>query len=70
MNTNKYDIAHFPDTFTDVSDHLNSPGHHVQDLFMPIDKVSNNRKMFLKETTWMHVLGTISPKGMNSNVLF
>ena len=30
MNCHKYDIAHFPDTLTNVSDHLNSPGHSVQ----------------------------------------
>ena len=49
----------------------NSPGHSVQDFFfMLIDNVSNNLKMLLKETTWVHVLGTISPKGMNSKVMF
>ena len=37
---------------------------------MPIDKVSNNWKMLLKETPWTHALGIISPKGMNSKVLF
>ena len=58
-------------TLTNVSDHLNSPGHSVQDFsFILIDKVSNNLKRLLKETTWMHVLGTISPKGMHSKVLF
>ena len=63
INSHKYDIAHFPDTLTIVSDHLNLPGHSVQDFsFMPIDKVSNNWKRLLKETTWMHVLGTISQK--------
>ena len=71
MNSHRYDIAHFPDTLTNVSDHFNSPGHYVQDFsFMPIDKVSNNWKRPLKETIWMHVLGTISPKEMNSKVLF
>ena len=70
MNSHKYDIAHFPDTLTNVSDHFNSHGHSIQDFsFIPIDKVSNNWKRLLKETTWMHVLGTISPKGMNSKVL-
>ena len=40
MNSHKYDIAHFPDTLTNVSEHLNTPGHSVQDFsFMPIDKV-------------------------------
>ena len=32
MNSYKNDIAHFPDTLTDVSDHFNSPGHSVQDF--------------------------------------
>ena len=71
MNSHKYDIAYFPDTLTNVSDHFNSPGHSVQDFsLMPSDKVSNNWKWLLKETALMHVLGTISPKGMNSKVLF
>ena len=56
---------------TNVSDHFNSPEYSVQDFsFMLIDKVSNNLKRLLEETTWMHVLGTISPKGMDSKVLF
>ena len=33
MNSHKYDIAHFPDTLTNVSEHFNSPGHSVQDFF-------------------------------------
>ena len=32
MNSHKYDVAHFPDTLTNVSGHLNSPGHSVQDF--------------------------------------
>ena len=40
MNNHTFDIAHFPETFTNVSEHLNSPGHS----FMPIDKVSNDLK--------------------------
>ena len=56
---------------TNVSDHFNSPGYSVQDFsFMLIDKVSNNLKRLLEETTWMHVLGTIPTKGMDSKVLF
>ena len=43
MTSHKYDIAHFPDTLTNVSEHFNSPGHSVQDFFfMPIDKVLTN----------------------------
>ena len=71
MNNHKYDIAHFPDTFTNVSEHFNSAGHSIQDFsFMPIDRVTNDWKRLLKETTWMHVLDTVSPNGMNSKVLF
>ena len=41
---------------TNVSGHFNSPGYSVQDFsFMLIDKVSNNLKRLLEETTWMHV---------------
>ena len=71
MNSHKYDIVHFPDTFTNVSEHFNSAGHSIQDFsFMPIEKVTNDWKRLLKETTWMHVLDTVSPNGMNSKVLF
>ena len=71
MNNHKYDIVHFPDTFTNVSEHFNSAGHSIQDFsFMPIDRVTNDWKRLLKETTWMHVLDTVSPNGMNSKVLF
>ena len=48
-----------------------SHGHNIQDFsFMPIEKVLNNWKRLLKETTWMHILGTITPNGMNSKILF
>ena len=30
MNKHKFDIAHFPKTFTKVSEHFNSPGHSIQ----------------------------------------
>ena len=71
MNKHKFDIVHFPDMITNVSEHFNSPGHSIHDFtFMPIEKVSNNWKRLLKETSWMHILGTITPHGMNSKVLF
>lgn len=71
MNSHKFDIMHFPEVFTNVSEHFNSSGHTIQDFsFMPIDKVSNNWKRLLKETSWMHILGTAAPKGMNSKILF
>ena len=70
MNKHKFDIVHFPDMITNVSEHFNSPGHSIHDFtFMPIEKVSNNWKRLLKETSWMHILGTIAPHGMNSKVL-
>ena len=71
MNKHKFDIAHFPETFINVSEHFNSPGHSIQDFsFMPIGRVSNDWNRLLKETLWMHVLGTISPNCMTSKVLF
>ena len=33
MNSHKYNISHFPDTLTNVSEHFNSLGHSVQDFF-------------------------------------
>ena len=64
-------MYHFPDTFTNVSEHFNSAGHSIEYFsFMPIDRVTNDWKRLLKETTWMHVLDTVSPNGMNSKVLF
>ena len=44
-----------------MSDHFTS-----KLSLMPIGKVPNSWKRLLKETIWMHVLGTISPKGLNS----
>ena len=71
MNNHRFDIVHFPDMLTNVSEHFNSPGHNIQDCsFVPIEKVSNNWKRLLKETCWMHILGTITPNGMNSKILF
>ena len=71
MNNHRFDIVHFPDMLTNVSEHFNSPGHNIQDFsFMPIEKVSNNWKRLLKETSWMHILGTITPNGMKSKILF
>ena len=71
MNNHKLDIVHFPDMFTNVSEHFNFPGHTIHDCsVIPIETVSNNWKILLKETSWMYILGTIAPKGMNSKVLF
>jgi hypothetical protein len=71
MNSHKFDIKHFPDTITNVSEHFNSEGHSIKDFsFMPIDKVKNNWQRLLKETSWMYKLGTIIPDGMNSKILY
>ena len=47
---------------------LSEERHIIQCL--NIEKVTNDWKRLLKETTWMHVLDTVSPNGMNSKVLF
>ena len=71
MNSHRFDIKHHPDSYTNVSEHFNSSDHSINDFsFMPIDSVSNNWQRLLKETKWMYLLGTISPNGMNSKVLF
>ena len=67
----KFDIAHFVETFTNVSKHTILLDILLKIFsFMPIENVSNDWKRILKETTWMHVLDTISPNEMNSKVSF
>ena len=34
INSDKNDIAHFPDNLRNVSDYFYSPGHSVQDNFL------------------------------------
>lgn len=71
MNKHKFDIKHFPDTPTTVAEHFNLPGHTIQDFsFMPIDKVSDNWKRLMKETSWMYRLGTVTPFGLNSKIMY
>lgn len=71
MNKHKFDIKHFPDTPTTVSEHFNLPGHTIEDFsFMPIDKVPGNWKRLMKETSWMHRLGTVTPFGLNSKIMY
>ena len=71
MNKHKFDIKHFPDIITTVSEHFNSPGHSIKDFsFMPIDRVTCNWKRLLKETSWMHRLGTVCPFGLNSKIMY
>ena len=71
MNKHKFDIKHFPDIITTVSEHFNSPGHSIKKFsFMPIDKVTGNWKRLMKETSWMHRLGTVCPFGLNSKIMY
>jgi len=58
MNSHKFDIKHYPNTFTTVAEHFNSKGHFMNDFsFMQIEKINNNWKRLLKETEWMYKLG-------------
>ena len=51
MNSHKFDIKHYPNTFRTVAEYLNSKGHSMNDCsFMPIDKINNDWKRLLKET--------------------
>ena len=51
INKHKFDIKHFPDIVTTVSEHFNLPGHSIKDFsFMRIDRVTGNRKRLMKET--------------------
>ena len=71
MNSQRFDIKHFPDSFTNVSEHFNSSDHSINDFsFMAINSIKNNWQRLLKETRWMHLLGTLSPNGMDSKVLY
>ena len=71
MNKHKFDIKHFPDIITTVSEHFNLPGHSIKDFsFMPIDKVAGNLKRLMKETSWMHHLGTACSFGLNSKIMY
>ena len=64
INNHRFDIVHFPDMLTNVSEHFNSPGHNIQDFsFMPIEKVSNNWKRLLKETSWITFLAQLLKMG-------
>ena len=36
MSNNIFYIAHFPETFTNVSEHFDSPGHSIQDVFLSL----------------------------------
>ena len=71
MNSHRFDINHYPESLTNVSQHFNSNVHTINDFsFMPIENVNGDWKRLLKETYWMHELDTISPNGMNSQHLY
>ena len=71
MNSHKFDIKHYPNTFTTVAEHFNSKGHSMNDFsFMPIDKINNNWKRLLMETEWMYKLNTVLPDGMNTKLRY
>ena len=71
MNSHRFDIRNHPNSYTNVSEHFNSENHSILDFsFMPIENINNNWQRLMKETKWMYKLGTISPDGMNSKILF
>ena len=54
----------FLDIVTTVSEHFNLPGHSIKDFsFMPINRVTGNWKRLMKETSWIHRLGTVCAFG-------
>jgi len=41
MNIHKFDIKHYPNTFTSATEHLNFKGHSLNNVsFMSIDKIN------------------------------
>ena len=74
MNSHtRFDINSFVSTdfSTNVAIHFNDINHSYTDFsFMPIDSVNNKMDRLLKETYWMHKLGTVYPQGLNSKTLY
>ena len=73
MNSHRYDINNYVDPAfsTYVATHFNEQTHSLQDFsFMPIDVIHNSMDRLMKETYWIHKLGTVYPNGMNSKVLY
>ena len=73
MNSHKFDIRNFDgSTFaTNVAIHFNSDNHCLNDFSsLPIDIVQNDMERLLRETYWIHVMNTVSPNGLNSDVLY
>ena len=70
MKSDRCDIFHHPDCFTNVSVHFNENSHTANDFsFAPTEKVDIEWPRLLKETYWMHRLNTIFSNGMNCKVL-
>jgi hypothetical protein len=71
MNNHRFDINSYTDPAfsTLVASHFNQNDHSLNDFsFMSIDKVHNNMERLIKETYWIHKLGTVYPKGLNSKI--
>ena len=73
MNSHRFDINSFTDPAfsTHVATHFNEGTHSLKDFsFMPIDNVQNSMERLMKETYWIHKLGTVFPQGLNSKLLY
>ena len=77
MNSHRYDINNFDDTYasfsSNVAVHFNSNDHSIDDFsFMPtcIDIINDPMKRLCKETFWIHKLKTLYPLGMNAKVIY
>ena len=73
MNSHRFDINNFDDPAfsTQVAIHFNEDSHSLQDFsFIPIDVVHNDMERLMKETYWIHRLGTVFPNGLNSKILY
>ena len=73
MNSHRFDINNYDSEgyATNVALHFNSDSHSIADFsFLPIDVVNDEMTRLCKETYWIHKLETMSPKGMNSKLLY
>ena len=73
MNSHRFDINNYDSEgyATNVALHFNSNSHSIADFsFLPIDVVNDEMTRLCKETYWIHKLETMSPKGMNSKLLY
>ena len=73
MNSHKFDISNFkdPDFSTHVATHFNTDDHSLSDFsVMPIDIVPDDMERLLKETYWIHKMGTKFPSGLNAKLMY